>query len=1051
MKFSKIAVTLTLLFAAGALSRAGEVSYARYPALSPDGQTIAFTYMGDLWTVPSSGGAASRLTVHPAEDIMPQFSPDGSKILFSSNRFNNYDVFIMPVEGGPPEQLTFASSTDIGSSWFAGGDSVLFTSRREGWADIYKVSAEGGAAIKLTGYLHEKEHFGRMSPDGKFLIYSTGSGDSRWWRRDLRGGRDSDIFMFDRSQEKYTSKRLTDFKGHDLWPVLNDARREIYFVSNRDDNYAQVWKKSLDGGEAAALTSFDTDGVQWLNSNPQGDMLVFEQNFKIWTLNPADGIIKEIPIDINSDEIKNPVEQKVFKDKVERFTLSPDGKKIAAVVHGEIFVIPSEKPEEGRPVTFTSARESYPAWGKDSRIIYYSSDLNGNNDIFSVDAATGEQKQLTSSKENDMKPIVSPDGKFLAIYRGLHKIVRYDLAKNTETVWVKSDFGDMELEGTIDYAWSPDSRWLAFSAFGPTMESDIYVVDLDGRTHDVSQFYGWNLDPKFSSDGKMLYFTFATRYESHTYKIDLQYKPVEYFEALLDSLFANDDGEKTKEKKSDKKADSAAVEPVRINFDRIVDRRSLAAKLPTSDEYPVLGPDGKKFFFVSSILGRPEIWSVNVEGSPDLEQLTKTDGSESNLVISPDGKKLYYLEGSVIRWTDTEGGKTTSLAFKAPLEIDRMANNRQKFMESWKMLNDYFYDSTFHGADWKAARSKYQPLLDNISTDADFENLMFELFGELRASHLWIYDNGPAPSEMVQTGATGIWIDYKALDRDGQYKIDRVFTSSPAALAGIKPGQYLRTIDGKTVTRDTNMYRFTAGTIGRRLKLGISDTPNGKMTDVYVKPISILAERDLWYDDWVAQRRAMVDSLSDRRLAYIHIPAMNQNALEKFTEQLVSIAEPKEGLLIDVRDNGGGNIAVYLLGMLMKSPFIMREFRESPVTSENKMRSKAVEKPMVLLINEYSGSNSEIFAEGFRKLGLGKIIGTATSGGVIGTSSYTLIDGTRIRRPSTGSFTTDMEDIDLQPRQPDIYVENLLDDFINGRDPQLVRAVQELLKELNQE
>ena len=291
-------------------------------------------------------------------------------------------------------------------------------------------------------------------------------------------------------------------------------------------------------------------------------MLVFEQDFKIWTLNPDDGTLNKVPIDINSDEIKNAVEPKVFKNNVEYFALSPDGKKIAAVVHGELFVIPSEKPEEGRQVTFSSARESYPAWGKGSRTIYYSTDIDGSHDIFSVDAFTGEQKQLTSTKENDLKPIVSPDGKYLAFYRGLHKIVRYDLGKNTEMTWVTGNFGDYGLENSIDYAWSPDSRWLAYAVFGPTMESDIYVADLDGNAHDISQFYGWNFDPKFSSDGKMLYFTFETRYESHTYKVDLQYKPVEYFEAFLDSLFMNDGDPTTKEKKPDDKLISTALSNV---------------------------------------------------------------------------------------------------------------------------------------------------------------------------------------------------------------------------------------------------------------------------------------------------------------------------------------------------------------------------------------------------------------------------------------------------------------------------------------------------------
>jgi C-terminal processing protease CtpA/Prc len=300
----------------------------------------------------------------------------------------------------------------------------------------------------------------------------------------------------------------------------------------------------------------------------------------------------------------------------------------------------------------------------------------------------------------------------------------------------------------------------------------------------------------------------------------------------------------------------------------------------------------------------------------------------------------------------------------------------------------------------------------------------------------------------VETGQTGIQIDYNALDRDGVFRIGHVVPESPAAVAGIKPGEYIHSIAGVPLSRETNINRLLAGTEGLRLAMAVSREPGGRSEEIDLKPTAISEIRNLEYMDWVEGRRHVVDSLSGGRLAYIHIPRMARNRLEIFKQELVSIAESKDGLIIDVRDNGGGNIAVHLLGILVKTPYLLRNFRGFPTTSENKMRSKALEKPMALLINNYSASNSEIFAEGFRKLKLGKIIGEPTSGAVIGTSSYTLIDGSRIRRPSWGAYTAEMEDTELKSRQPDILVENLPDDFMNGRDPQLVRAVQELMSEL---
>jgi tricorn protease len=294
----------------------------------------------------------------------------------------------------------------------------------------------------------------------------------------------------------------------------------------------------------------------------------------------------------------------------------------------------------------------------------------------------------------------------------------------------------------------------------------------------------------------------------------------------------------------------------------------------------------------------------------------------------------------------------------------------------------------------------------------------------------------------------GVYFDQEEIDREGRFRVVTVLSDSPADLVGIGEGDYLLAVDGVQLSSDVNYDSLLAGKIGRRVSLEVADRPGADSRPIEIKPVSSGVIENLWYEDWVRERRRMVDSLSGGRLAYLHIRAMNSAALERFKQELVAIAEPKDGLIVDVRNNGGGNIAVHLLGMLARTPYILRSFRDFPVTSENKLRSHAFERPQALLINNYSGSNSEIFTAGFRKLNLGPIIGEPTGGGVIGTASYYLIDGTRVRRPSWGAYTTEMEDTDLVPRQPDIFVENTPDDFINGRDPQLVRAVEELLLRL---
>ncbi len=1029
----------TLVLIASVMLTAEPISYARYPALSPDNQTIAFTWRGDIWSVPTSGGEATRLTTHIAEDIRPQYSPDGKWLLFSSRRYNNYDVFVMAATGGPARRLTYQSEYDVGTGWFPGSDSVLFTSFRDYRGDMFKVSIDGGMPIKLSGYNEEREYDGRVSPDSRWIIYSDGSGPYRWWRRDLRTGGNADVWLLDRHAAEFTSERITDWPNHDLWPILNFVKGEVYFVSNRDE-WAQVFKV-FQGSEPIAMTDFTGDGAQWLNANPQGNMLVFEQNFQIWLLNPATEELRSVPIEISSDEQFNTFETKTLDGEVESFSLSADEKKIAAVVHGEIFVLPATEPEVGKQVTFTSARERHPVWGQDSQTLYYSSDRNGNYDIYSVDVVSGSETQLTATEQNELKPLVSPDGKYLVYYRGLEQLIRRDLTTGAETIWASGNFFDLGVESAYQYDWSPDSRWLTFSMAGPTYETDVYLASLAGEVHNITQFAGWNYRPRFAADGKSVYFSSWFNRRDDTYSINLMPDPVEFAEAAIDTLFLAAPAEKEDDQED-------AIEPIEVDFTNIAARLGRAFSLATSSEWPVLTPDGEKFLFVSSLTGKPEIWAINTEGDADLTQLTHSGKAKSFLEVSAEGKQVYFLEAGKIRQLDLDSKKTETLDFAPTLKIDLVAGNRQKFNETWRMLNDYFYDQTFRGTDWTVARDKYEPLLDQVRTEAEFRNLMKEMMGELQGSHLDVYPREPGPDANVRSGRTGFYLDHELIESEGSFRATGVLSDSPAALAGIVVGDYLLRVDGVELNRETNFASLLVGKVGKRVRVEVADSPQGKARVVDLKPITTAALNSLWYEDWVRGRRRAVDSLSGGRLAYLHIRAMNQLALERFQRELVGIAEPKEGLIVDVRNNSGGSIAVHLLGMLERTPFILRNFRHFPTTSENKMRSKAFEKPLALLINNYSGSNSEIFTEGFRKLELGPIIGEPTGGGVIGTSAYTLIDGSRVRRPSWGAYTTEMEDTDLVPRQPDIFIENTPDDFINGRDPQLVRAVQELLQSL---
>jgi len=444
-------ILLFLLFLTINLSAQDEsLPYLRYPALSPDGQTICFSCKGDLWLVPVEGGEAKRLTVHPSDDILPQFSPDGKQILFSSRRHSNYDLYTIPVTGGEPEKLTHYTGSDYATGWTPDGDTVIFYSFRDMGYDVYKMSLNGETPVSLTGGYYDYEYNGKITPDGKKLVFNNGSGYRRWWKKNLAGNRNSDIFIRDLSASGIAVERITTKDKHDIWPVYSQEKNVIYFVANRD-SISNIWKHNLSTGQQSQITYFVDDGVQWLNSDPQMEKLVFEQGFKIWYFDPIHAAPQKVNITIKSDFKENPSHHHTYKGNIGEYNISPDGKLAAMIIRGEVFVIPTDEPEIARSLTNTPQREKHPVFGSDSRTVYYSSDRNGNYDIYAYDLKNKIEKQITAASDNETKPICSPDGKKLAYYRSIGKIILYDLEEEKEVDSVEGMFIDLAVEPTIEH------------------------------------------------------------------------------------------------------------------------------------------------------------------------------------------------------------------------------------------------------------------------------------------------------------------------------------------------------------------------------------------------------------------------------------------------------------------------------------------------------------------------------------------------------------------------------------------------------------------------
>jgi len=1050
-RMTSAAATLAALLLLAAPAHGEEIRFALYPRISPDGTKIAFSYDGDIWTVPSAGGEATRITDHVAYEGWPVWSPDGERIAFASNRFGNMDVFTADARGGEPARVTFHTGTDIPCDWTPDGGAILFQSRREGAEDLFLASLGGGTPIRVSGVWLEREAFADLSNDGKKVVYCDNRCTTGWSRRFFNSTDAANILISDFSTSGIRPAALTDDTFHDLWPRFSPDDREIYFASGRN-GALNVFRMPAEGGEAAQLTSLEKD-VQWLSLAERGGLLAFSSGFDLYTLPLEGGTPRKVDVRLRAEFKTNPAEEKTFTGEISEFRVSPDGKKAAFAVHGEIFVARAEKGGRARRVTNTPWRESDIAWLPDSRRIVYVSDRNGALDLFIADTKTGEEKPLSIGPDHDSKPAVSPDGEWIAFYRGNREIRRIKPAGGESERIVSGRFLDLRLNATSEFSWAPDSRWIAYTAYAPDYHTDIRVRNLeDGADSLVSALAAHNHRPVWSPDGEYLYFTSFFRENADTYRVRLQPKKPRFEEDRLDSLYEekSEAEEEKDEKKNDKEKEKP--KPVVIDFENISLRQEAFPDLASEESEPVFAEKGKTVVFAANVMGegRFDLWSFPADEEAEekkLAQLTTSEKAKSRLQAVEDA--VWYLEGGKVKWHDLAKGKGGAPSFEAEMRIDVEADRRQMFQEAWALLADQFYDPEFHGADWGGVREEYGAVVPHARNTEDFHTLVSMMLGELNASHLDISVRGDEGSP-PETGYLGIELDHPLL-AEGRFRVRSVLPESPASLreSRIEPGEYLLSVDGAALGQGTNLHEMLHGKVGRRVEIEVAPGLDGKeKRAVRIRPIGRAAHVDLQYGEWERERRRLVDEWSGGRLAYLHVRSMGSADLVRFRRDLVSIAEKKEGAVIDVRYNGGGWISVHLLSILSGETWLLRGFRGEPLTSETKMRSYGYDKPTALLINNRSYSNAEIFAEGWRKLGLGPIVGIPTAGAVIGTDSWTLIDGSFFRKPSWGAYTLEGENLENNGRRPDHHVPNTYNDWMDGRDPQLRKAVDLLLEGL---
>lgn len=1071
-------------------SAAREAKLVRYPAYHAG--RVAFTYLADIWTADDTGKNVTRLTAHPARDAYPRFSPDGRWIAFSSDRKGNLDVYVIPAAGGTPKQLTFHSADDNVLGWTPDGKAVLFSSMRgdDFLAKLWLVDAETGAerpAGTDTGLA------GSFSPDGKRIAYNQRG--QVYWRKYYRGSYQTDVFVLDPAAKK--AAKLTDFNGMDSWPMWG-RDGFIYFVSDRDGGgLTNIWRVPEKGGKAEKITQFTSGDVRWPSISADGKTIVFEHDFGVWKLDVASRRAAPIKLDIEAETQLDPEEIRTFQSRADQFHIQPGGRRVVFSTYGEIFTAPVE---EGDLVQLTegAARDREPQWSPDGKHIAYVSDQSGREEVWVVPASGGTAQKVTDLDTLKLETRWSPDSKDILFTTSDNRLFRHTLGGRTLQL-AASKYGNISSP-----VMSPDGKWVAFTMADEARQTDIWLAPAAGGAEPRRVTFDSYPDrlPRFSSDGRKLYFIRMESTAMGGFGGAADLAGSQIWVTWLEKLEKDPNAP---EEPADETGGPAAAmrrqqqsqppREIQIDWDGLKRRTWQVTRVAGGVRTYEVVPGGRTLVFVTTegtgMRGTPVVYTIQDNGRRQTRVTAGNPpagrgeggpprpgmggfGGITQLAVTRNGRTLFFKEGDGIYSVGLpaaaggSGGRMAAgmqsaasgapsgaggaarrrINFTVRVRIDHQRQWQQMFEDAWRTMKYRFYDPKMHGYDWDAMRAKYQPLVEFAGDRQELLNIVNEMIGELNASHTGAAPPPGGREGAVQTQHPGI--EFVPDDAAGRYRVAHVYENGPADKDWVKAraGDYLLAVDGKPVTAKDNLWKFLHNQrLNRKMKLKLNDKPSEDGAwEAEIEPVSTAQYATLRYEKWVKDRRAMVDKLSGGKVGYLHIRAMDQTSLRKFEKELREFRS-KPALIIDQRWNGGGNIEQQLLAILVQREYQVWQPRGAEPTGRP---FAGYFGKKIVLQNWRSASNAEMFPAGFRALGLGKTLGTQTMGAVIGTGSYSLIDGSTVRTPGVGVFLADAKRTNMENFgvKPDIEVENTPEDNLNGRDRQLEAAVAEMLKEL---
>ena len=1080
---SRLVLIAVLTVLSSSIALAEPRAYFTEPSLSPDRKEIAFVSGGDIWTVPSTGGVASLLVSHPANEARPLYSPDGRQLAFISSRTGNGDIYLLTLATGDLKRLTFDDALDQLDGWSRDGRWIYFSSTSRdigGLNDLYRVSVNGGTPLPVSADRYTNEFFCAPSPDGKTLAFSArGIASGQWWRKGHSHIDESEIWLlrsFDGGAGTY--ERVTAPGGaKELWPMWSADGRALFYVSDRTDagnkNGAQnIWTATPGRSDARRLSSFTDGRVLWPSISYDGREVVFEHNFAIWKLDTASGKASEVAITRRGASSGPAVERQRLSDQISELQLSPDGKKVAFVVRGEVFAASATDGGDAARVSNSAAEEYQIAWAPDSRRLVYVSDRDNVPHLFLYDFTGNTETQLTRDAADDSTPRFSPDGKSLAFIRGGKELRVMDVAAKADRVVKTAIFERPPLSSDRPFVWSPDGKWIAYVPVAENQFKNVDVVAVDGSASGSASYLAnvFSNAISWSPDGAYILFDSGQRTEStQLARIDLVPRTPRFREDQFRDLFreepprnvtpANRPEPRPTETPAPSPLPSAspadekrpAAKPVQVVFDDIRRRLSFVP-VGLDVSYQTISPDGKWVALVANAANQANIYVYSLDElsrEPAVaKQLTSTSGSKNWAQFSPDNKEIFFIENGRIGVVNLEG-RSRSLSVTAEMDVDFSREKMEVFRQGWSYLRDFFYDADYHGANWEAVRAEYEPLIAGSRTPDEMRRLLQLMVGELNASHLGA--GAPPSGNTATTGRIGLRFDRGKYETSGRLRVTEVIALSPAAIAGnIKAGDYLLAVDGRAIDQSTNLDETLSYKIARRVSLTVAASADGAgKREVVVRPVNAATERGLMYRQWVERNRQYVAKISNGRLGYAHMFDMSQASLNQLHIDLDAENYAKDGVVIDIRNNSGGFVNVYAIDVLARRGYLTMTLRGlSSTPARTVLGQRALNRPTILVTNQHSLSDAEDFSEGYRALRLGQVVGEPTAGWIIYTWNQSLIDGTNFRLPRMKITANDGTNMERNPRPVDIEVTRPIGETLTDHDSQLDAAVRELLKQL---